>query len=50
MYRPDSTKMLTARRAHEIINGYTLAFFDRYLRGKNDVVLPTFPEAKLSVK
>lgn len=22
-----------ARRAHEIINGYTLAFFDRYLRG-----------------
>ena len=50
VYRPDSTKMLTARRAHEIINGYTLAFFDRYLMGKKGVVLPTFPEAKLSVK
>ena len=25
---------LDPRRAHEIINAYTLAFFDRYLRGR----------------
>lgn len=49
-YPPDSTKQLTASRAHEIINGYTLAFFERYLMGKKDVVLPTFPEAKVATR
>jgi predicted dienelactone hydrolase len=47
IYKPDTTKLLSARRAHEIINAYTLAFFDRHLRGKQDVVMPTFPEAKV---
>jgi len=40
----EATKQMTAERAHTIINGYTLAFFERYLRGK-DVALPSFPEA-----
>ncbi len=44
VYRPDSTKMLTARRAHEIINAHTLAFFERHLLGKAGVALPVFPE------
>jgi predicted dienelactone hydrolase len=41
-YPPDSTQ-LTARRAHEIINGLTLAFFEKHLRGKN-VTIPSYPE------
>jgi hypothetical protein len=39
------------RRAHEIINAYTLGFFDQYLRGKpSDLLSATaspFSEAKL---
>ncbi|HKP30454.1 MAG TPA: dienelactone hydrolase family protein [Gemmatimonadales bacterium] len=39
------------RRAHEIINAYTLQFFDQYLRGKPSDLLaattPPFSEAKL---
>jgi len=50
VYRPDTTKQLSAERAHDIINGYTLAFFEKYLRGKKDVTLPSFPEAKLQEK
>jgi len=42
------------RRAHEIINAYTLAFFDQYLRGKPGPLLaepsPSFPEAKFTRK
>jgi dienelactone hydrolase len=49
VYRPDSTKQLTAERAHTIINGYTLAFFEKYLRGKA-VELPVYPEATLKEK
>ena len=41
------------RRAHEIINAYTLAFFDQYLRGVPSELLAAttapFPEAKLQV-
>jgi predicted dienelactone hydrolase len=39
------------RRTHEIINAYTLAFFDQYIRGKPSELLgagsPPFAEAKL---
>ena len=49
MYPPDSTQ-LTARRAHEIINGLTLAFFERHLLGKSAVKLPEYPEAKVTVR
>lgn len=37
------------RRAHEIINAYTLAFFDRYLRERPSTLLDAspFPEATL---
>ena len=47
IYKPDTTKLMSAQRAHVIINAYTLAFFDRHLRGKTDVVLPTFPETRV---
>ena len=40
-----------ARRAHEIINAYTLAFFDQYVRGRPSDLLAAasspYPEAKL---
>ena len=40
-------------RAHEIINAYTLAFFDQYLRGKESALLAqeasAYPEATLRV-
>jgi len=49
MYPPDSTQ-LSARRAHEIINALTLAFFERHLLGKTGVKLPEFPEAKITVR
>lgn len=42
VYKPDSTQ-LTAQRAHEIINGWTLAFFETYLRGKKTEP-PVYPE------
>lgn len=42
VYVPDSTQ-LTAQRAHEIINGWTLAFFETYLRGKKTEP-PAYPE------
>jgi dienelactone hydrolase len=48
-YPPDTTKKLSARRAHEIINGLTLAFFEKHLRGRS-VSLPVFPEARVEHK
>jgi dienelactone hydrolase len=42
------TTLLAGRRGHEIISAYTLAFFDRYLKGKESSLLaapsPLFPE------
>jgi len=42
------------RRAHEIINAYTISFFDQYLRGKPSPLLaapsPAFPEVKFARK
>lgn len=42
------------QRAHEIINTYTLAFFDKYLRGKSSDLLkapsPSFPEVTFTRK
>jgi hypothetical protein len=41
------------KRAHEIINAYTLAFFDQYVKGRPSALLaapsPPFPEAALRV-
>jgi predicted dienelactone hydrolase len=46
---PRDTAQLAPARAHEIINAYTLAFFDRYLKGRKGSLLdggpPPFPEA-----
>ena len=43
------TTMLPGKRAHDIIDAYTLAFFDRYLKGQPSALLagpaPSFPEA-----
>jgi hypothetical protein len=46
---PRDTTQLAPARAHEIINAYTLAFFDRYLKGRKSPLLDggtaPFPEA-----
>ena len=48
LFFPHDTTQLEPQRAHEIINAYTLAFFDRYLRGKESDLLKgasaDFPE------
>ena len=49
LFFPSAPGQIDPLRAHEIINVYTLAFFDRYLRGKPSALLaapsPLFPEA-----
>ncbi|HEV8365746.1 MAG TPA: hypothetical protein VGQ52_19690 [Gemmatimonadaceae bacterium] len=54
LFFPSSPGQIDPRRAHEIINAYTLAFFDQYLRGKPSPLLaapsPSFPEAKFARK
>lgn len=49
LFYPRPEGHLDPRRAHMIINRYTLAFFDRYLRGVPSDLLTTspFPEATL---
>jgi len=39
LFFPPRSDELNARRAHEIIVAYTLAFFDKYLRGQDSVLL-----------
>jgi dienelactone hydrolase len=39
LFFPPRSDELAARRAHEIIVAYTLAFFDKYLRGRNSELL-----------
>jgi hypothetical protein len=43
-----SPDLLPGRRGHEIINAYTLAFFDHYLKGRSSPLLAgpsaEFPE------
>jgi predicted dienelactone hydrolase len=47
------TGPISAARAHQIIDAYTLAFFDTYLEGKSSVLLAgntaDFPEVNLTV-
>ncbi|MEO8450801.1 MAG: hypothetical protein ABI647_13465 [Gemmatimonadota bacterium] len=48
LFYPRPKDHLDPRLGHEIINAYTLAFFDRYLRGKGPNLLsspPRFPDA-----
>ena len=48
LFYPRPEGRLDPRRGHEIINDYTLAFFDQYLRGKPSTLLtesaPKYPE------
>ncbi|MEO8452993.1 MAG: alpha/beta fold hydrolase [Gemmatimonadota bacterium] len=48
LFRKQDTTLVAPRRAHEIISAYTLAFFDRYLKGHKSPLLkraaPEFPE------
>jgi predicted dienelactone hydrolase len=48
LFFPRDTSQMEPRRAHQIINAYTLAFFDTYLRGKPSPLLagpsPDHPE------
>ena len=39
LFFPPRSDELDARRAHEIIVAYTLAFFDKYLRGRDSDLL-----------
>jgi hypothetical protein len=39
LFFPTNPAELAPRRAHEIITAYTLAFFDKYLRGQNNDLL-----------
>ena len=54
LFFPSAPGQIDPRRAHEIINAYTLAFFDQYLRGKPSSLLaapsPSFPEATFTKK
>jgi hypothetical protein len=50
LFSPRDPVELAPRRAHEIITAYTLAFFDKYLRGQTSDLLkgPSdhYPEVK----
>jgi predicted dienelactone hydrolase len=54
LFFPSEPGQIDPRRAHEIINAYTLAFLDQYLRGKTSPLLaapsPSFPEATFTKK
>lgn len=56
LFLPDKLKPgeLDPRRAHEIILAYTLAFFDKYLRGQDNGLLaapsPDYPEVTFKKK
>jgi predicted dienelactone hydrolase len=43
VFYPQSPKDTPARRGHEIINAYSLAFFDRYVKGKGGDLLKQMP-------
>jgi hypothetical protein len=43
LFYPTPAGKLDPRRAHEIINAYTLAFFDKYLKGQDSELLKTSP-------
>jgi predicted dienelactone hydrolase len=49
LFYPRDAGRIDPKRGHEIINAYTLAFFDRYLRGTSSALLAgparAFPEA-----
>ena len=51
LFYPRGEGRIDPRQGHAIINAYTLAFFDRYLRGRNSELLDgatsPFPEATL---
>jgi hypothetical protein len=50
LFLPPRSDELDVRRAHEIIVEYTLAFFDKYLRGRDSELLAApsakYPEVK----
>ena len=52
--RLDITGPINARRAHRIVNAYSLAFFDRHLRGRSAPLLDRsgtrFPEVILDAR
>ncbi|MEO8448610.1 MAG: hypothetical protein ABI647_02395 [Gemmatimonadota bacterium] len=54
LFYPAGPDQIDPRRAHEIINAYTLAFFDRYLRGTSSDLLKepsaAFPEVTFTRK
>lgn len=51
LFEPASVEPMHPRRAHDIINAYTLEFFDKYLRGRAETPLlsgkTTYPDTQL---
>ena len=43
LFFPSAPDQIDPRKAHEIIDAYTLAFFDQYLRGKSSDLLAATP-------
>ena len=50
LFYPSPPDQIDPRKAHEIINAYTLAFFDRYLKGKPSALLSATPSPFEEVK
>lgn len=53
LFEPPQSQLIHPRLAHDIVNGYVLEFFDKYLRGRTDTPLLsgriTYPEARLRI-
>ncbi len=43
LFRPQNPDKIDNRKCHEIINAYTLAFFDKYLKNKDNGLLKKIP-------
>ncbi len=43
LLEPQDVKLMDVKLCHKILNEYTLAFFDKYLRNKNSDLLNRFP-------
>ena len=54
LFIPPRADELTARRAHEIVTAYTMAFFDKYLRGRDSELLKAasdkYPEVTFAMR
>ena len=50
LFKPQSEKLMDVRLCHKILNEYTLAFFNKYLKKKESKLLETFPGKYKEIK